>query len=92
MQKCIQRSSWKDACVKIGGIIEYLLVIWLEDKSITPSQITGPIGYSVPVSAEDYWRNWLGNYGVITFGIAGVGLCLLIIGMRYLLKNRKMLT
>ena len=41
LQKCIQRSSWKDACVKIGGIIEYLLVIWLEDKSITPSQITG---------------------------------------------------
>ena len=41
LQKCIQLSSWKDACVKIGGIIEYLLVIWLEDKSITPSQITG---------------------------------------------------
>lgn len=41
LQRCIQQGSWKDACIKIGGILEYLLTIWLEDKSITPSQITG---------------------------------------------------
>ncbi|MFX1499802.1 MAG: hypothetical protein ACFFDH_02420 [Promethearchaeota archaeon] len=40
LQKCIQQSSWKDACVKMGGILEYLLIIWFEDKSITPSQIS----------------------------------------------------
>lgn len=40
LQKNIQQGSWKDACIKIGGILEYLLSKWLEDKNITPSQIT----------------------------------------------------
>lgn len=26
-------------CIKIGGILEYLLSKWLEDKNITPFQI-----------------------------------------------------
>ncbi len=51
----------------------------------------GSIGFSVPISPEDYWMNWLNNYGVMTFGIAGVGLCVLIIGIRYLLKTKNTL-
>ncbi|GAH43370.1 unnamed protein product [marine sediment metagenome] len=39
LQKNIQQGSWKDACIKIGGILEYLLTKWLEEKNITPSQI-----------------------------------------------------
>ena len=41
LQKCIQQGSWKDACIKIGGILEYLLTKWFQDKGVTPSQITG---------------------------------------------------
>ena len=40
LQKCIQQGSWKDACIKIGGIIEYLLTIWLQNKGVSPSQVT----------------------------------------------------
>ncbi len=40
LQKAIQQGSWKDACIKIGGILEYLLTKWLQNKSVTPSQIS----------------------------------------------------
>ena len=39
LQKDIQQNSWKGACIKIGGIIEYLLTKWLQDKGVSPSQI-----------------------------------------------------
>ena len=41
LQKDIQQSSWKGACIKIGGILEYLLTKWLQGKGLTPSQIIG---------------------------------------------------
>lgn len=40
LQKEIQRGSWKDACIKMGGILEYLLTIWLQKKGLTPYQIS----------------------------------------------------
>lgn len=43
LQKLIQQGSWKDACIKMGGILEYLLTLWLQDKDIAPSEITGNI-------------------------------------------------
>jgi len=39
LQKDIQQTSWKGACIKIGGILEYLLTKWLQEKGITPQQI-----------------------------------------------------
>lgn len=39
LRKIIHQGAWKDACIKIGGILEYLLGNWLKNKQITPSQI-----------------------------------------------------
>jgi len=40
LQKIIQQNLWKDACIKMGSILEYLLTLWLQNKGITPSQVT----------------------------------------------------
>lgn len=39
LQKNIEQGSWKDACIKIGGILEYLLTKWLKNKGVTASQV-----------------------------------------------------
>jgi hypothetical protein len=40
LQNLIQQGAWKDACVKMGSALEYLLTIWHINKGITPSMIT----------------------------------------------------
>lgn len=39
LQKDILQGSWKGACIKMGGILEYLLTKWLQNKDVSPSQI-----------------------------------------------------
>ncbi|MHA1669268.1 MAG: hypothetical protein ACTSV5_01690 [Promethearchaeota archaeon] len=48
---------------------------------------TGSIGFDVPISPTDYWRNWWNNYGLITVIVAITGLVLLILGIRILIRN-----
>lgn len=40
LQKLVELGAWKDACVKMGSVLEYLLTIWLINKGIVPSMIT----------------------------------------------------
>ncbi|MFW9820404.1 MAG: hypothetical protein ACFFE5_12405 [Candidatus Thorarchaeota archaeon] len=68
-------------------IVGFYLLVFNPIMSIL-FNYAGPIGFDVPISVEDYWRNWFNNYGIITFGIAGIGLCLLIIGLVYLQKKK----
>jgi len=49
----------------------------------------GPIGWDVPISPADYWRNWWNNYGLVTVIIAVAGLILIILAIRILIKNNK---
>jgi len=49
----------------------------------------GPIGWDVPISPTDYWRNWWNNYGLVTVIIAVAGLILIILAKRILIKNNK---
>ena len=49
----------------------------------------GPIGWDVPISSTDYWRNWWNNYGLVTVIIAIVGFILIIPGIQILIKNNK---
>jgi len=41
LQQIIQLGFWKDACVKIGGILEYLLIKWFQNKKISPDEVIG---------------------------------------------------
>lgn len=36
----IENRLWKDACIKMGSILEYLLTRWIESKNIPINQIT----------------------------------------------------
>ena len=47
----------------------------------------GPIGWDVPISPTDYWRNWWNNYRLVTVIIAVAGLILIILAIRILIKN-----
>lgn len=47
----------------------------------------GPIGFDVPISPTDYWRNWWINFGLVTVIIAIAGLILTILGIRILIRN-----
>ena len=47
----------------------------------------GPIGFDVPFSPTDYWRNWWNNFGLVTVTIAVGGLILIILGIRILIKS-----
>ena len=49
----------------------------------------GPIGWGIPISASDYWRNWWNNNGLVTVIIAVVGLLLLVQGTRILIRSNK---
>ncbi|MBY9009458.1 MAG: hypothetical protein KGD74_06300 [Candidatus Lokiarchaeota archaeon] len=49
----------------------------------------GPIGWGIPISPSDYWRNWWNNNGLVTVIIAVAGLLLLIQGIRILIRNNK---
>jgi hypothetical protein len=49
----------------------------------------GPIGWAVPISPTDYWRNWWNNYGLVTIIIAIVGFIIIIPGIQILIKNNK---
>ncbi|TXT62514.1 MAG: hypothetical protein BAJALOKI3v1_560012 [Promethearchaeota archaeon] len=40
MDGIVENGSWKDACIKIGIMLEYLLSIWLKEKTVIPLQIT----------------------------------------------------
>ena len=50
---------------------------------------TGPIFYDVPISPTDIWYNYWNEYGLITMIYAAVGLILVILGTRILIKNNK---
>ena len=49
----------------------------------------GPIGFYIPLSPEEYWRNWWYQYGIITVAIAVAGLILIILGIRIYIKRNK---
>ena len=49
----------------------------------------GPIGWGIPISASDYWRNWWNNNGLVTVIIAVAGLLLLVQGIRFLIMSNK---
>jgi len=49
----------------------------------------GPIGFDVPISPTDYWRNWWANSGLVTVIIAVAGLILMILGIPILIRNNK---
>ena len=49
----------------------------------------GPIGWDIPISPTDYWRNWWNNYGLVTVIIAIVGFVLIIPGIRILIRSNK---
>jgi len=51
----------------------------------------GPIGFYVPMSPEDYWLSWWMQYGAITILVAGAGILLLILGIRILVRNKRVL-
>lgn len=51
----------------------------------------GPIGFDVPISPTDYWRNWWANSGLVTVIIAVAGLILMILGIPILIRNNKRL-
>jgi len=48
----------------------------------------GPIGWIVPISPTDYWRNWWNLYGLITVVTAVAGLVLITLAIRILVKNK----
>ena len=50
---------------------------------------TGPIFYDVPISPTDIWHNYWNEYGLITIIYIDVGLILVILGTRILIKNKK---
>ena len=47
------------------------------------------IGFGIPVSPIDYWRNWLGIYGWYTIPLAILGLYLIIYGRRCLIREQE---
>ena len=49
----------------------------------------GPIGFYIPLSPEEYWASWWGQYGIITVAIAVTGLILLIFGIRVFIKRNE---
>ena len=49
----------------------------------------GPIGYYVPMSPEQYWMSWWVQYGALTLLIAGIGILLLVFGIRILIKDKQ---
>ena len=53
----------------------------------------GPIGWDVPISPTDYWRNWWNNYGLVTVLTAVAGLILIKLSMPILIRdnNRTMI-
>ncbi len=48
----------------------------------------GPIGWIVPISPADYWRNWWNLYGLVTVLTAVAGLVLIILAIRILIKYK----
>ena len=48
----------------------------------------GPIGWSIPISPTDYWRNWWDIYGLVTVLTAVAGLVLIVLAIRILIKNK----
>ena len=49
----------------------------------------GTIGFYIPLSPEEYWASWWGQYGIITVAIAVTGLILLIFGIRVFIKRNE---
>ena len=47
----------------------------------------GPIGFDVPISPTDYWRNWWNNFGLVTVITAVAGLILIILGIPLVIRN-----
>ena len=47
----------------------------------------GPIGFDVPISPTDYWRNWWNNFGLVTVITAVAGLILIILGIPIVIRN-----
>jgi hypothetical protein len=77
---------------KVIGIIIIILGSYLLLGNTLMSLLlnyAGPIGWDVPISPTDYWRNWWNNYGLVTVIIAVAGLILIILARRILIKNNK---
>ena len=47
----------------------------------------GPIGWIVPISPTDYWRNWWNLYGLVAVLTAVAGLILIILSIPILIRN-----
>ena len=47
----------------------------------------GPIGWNIPMSPTDYWRNWWNNNGLVTVLTAVAGLILIILCIPILIRN-----
>ena len=76
---------------KAIGIILILFGSYLLVGNILLSLLlnyAGPIGWIVPVSPTDYWRNWWNLYGIVTVLTTVAGLVLIILAMRILIKNK----
>ena len=47
----------------------------------------GPIGWNIPMSPTDYWRNWWNLYGLVAVLTAVAGLILIILSIPILIRN-----
>ena len=49
----------------------------------------GSVGYYIPMSPEEYWTSWWMQYGPITLLLAGIGILLLFVGIRILIRDKQ---
>jgi hypothetical protein len=47
------------------------------------------IGFYVPLDPLAYWSEWLWKYGLFVILLAGLGVYLIIIGYRYIIRSTK---
>ena len=47
----------------------------------------GPIGWNIPMSPTDYWRNWWNNNSLVAVLTAVAGLILIILSIPILIRN-----
>lgn len=52
----------------------------------------GPIGDPIQLSPEEYWINWLVQYGPITLFVAGIGIFILVYGTRLFMRHKNQKT
>ncbi|TFF87827.1 MAG: hypothetical protein EU550_02510 [Promethearchaeota archaeon] len=78
---------------KIIGIFLVIFGIFIIGNAIfMVFNYVSSIGFPVPITPEDWWRNWWMNYGTLTIVMAIVGVILLGEGLLYLLKKEIQIT